>query len=346
MLARRPPARLDLKLADLVLALGCLGGLAGPAPWKECLSQRTSAHPLLCNSVRAGFDVLLQNLRLPPGSKVVISGISIPEMFSIIERQGLVPVALDYQENQWTHGLEQLEQALDPQVRALVLCHLFGYTMDFSELIEVAQKRGLFVIEDCAQCFGAGYLGHPQSDCAMFSFGPIKCRTALGGALFLLASAPLRERMEETLARFERRSEGFFLRRLLKYAALSLALKAPFFGALMALLKAVHRDPEGLLYRATRAFSRGTFQERYGWRLSRGQEAFLTHRLLQFDSLAQGGSALPPRVLAYNRWLLPVFPGAPGYAQAYPSLPSSMVAYEGLPQARRILEDLRFLPQC
>src|SRR5213079_2017257 len=63
-------------------------------------------------------------------------------------------------------------------------------------VIELAKKRGLVMIEDCAQAFtGPDYTGHPETNVAMFSFGSIKTMTALGGALLRVRDADLLRKM-------------------------------------------------------------------------------------------------------------------------------------------------------
>jgi perosamine synthetase len=62
----------------------------------------------------------------------------------------------------------------------------------------VAKSHGLLAVEDCAQAFnGRDYAGSPAADVVMFSFGPIKTATALGGALLRVTDPALLARMRE-----------------------------------------------------------------------------------------------------------------------------------------------------
>jgi len=62
-----------------------------------------------------------------------------------------------------------------PRVKAIVPVHLYGHPANMPAIMEIARRHDLRVIEDCAQAFvGSAYAGHPDSDCALFSFGPIK----------------------------------------------------------------------------------------------------------------------------------------------------------------------------
>ena len=59
--------------------------------------------------------------------------------------------------------------------------------MPLQPFAEKAQEHGLLLWEDCAQAFDGRYAGHPEADAVMFSFGPIKTATALGGVIVALA---------------------------------------------------------------------------------------------------------------------------------------------------------------
>lgn len=139
---------------------------------------------LLTFTVRTGFDLLLEALALPPGSEIIMSAMTIREMADIARNHGLVPIPLDLDIETLSPQTSALELAITPRTRAIVVAHLFGTRVPMDPLIAVARRHGILVIEDCAQAFtGLDYTGHPQGDVAMFSFGPIKTATALGGAL-------------------------------------------------------------------------------------------------------------------------------------------------------------------
>ena len=82
------------------------------------------------------------------------------------------------------HGMPLGDLEDEAMAKVLIVAHLFGCRLQFDHLVDAAHEAGLIVVEDCAQAFnGRGYPGHPKSDVVMFSFGPLKNATALGGAL-------------------------------------------------------------------------------------------------------------------------------------------------------------------
>src|SRR6476659_2205363 len=139
---------------------------------------------ILTLSVRSGLDLLLTALELPTGSEVIVSAVTIPDMVRIVEHQRLVPVPVDVDGRTLQPVFEDLERSITPRTRAILVAHLFGTHIDMGPIIELAKQHELLVIEDCTQAFvGNSYAGHPASDCALFSFGPIKRRRRLAGPL-------------------------------------------------------------------------------------------------------------------------------------------------------------------
>ena len=106
-----------------------------------------------------------------------------------IERAGAIPVLVDIEPGGFTMDPAALEWALDappPGRPAAVLpVHLYGEPADLQPILRLARRRGLRVIEDCAQSHGALYRGAPTGslgDIACFSFYPTKNLGALGDA--------------------------------------------------------------------------------------------------------------------------------------------------------------------
>lgn len=338
---------IDLDFKTVVSAVSQTLPFHGEPP--QMLSMPNGAG-VLCNSVRLGFYLYLKSLDLPKGSEVVISAISIPEMFQIVELLGLKPIALDFEEYRVTHTVDEFKQKLGSQSRVLVLCHLFGYAVQFDSLIELAKAHNLIVIEDCAQAFGSGYKGHPLSDCVMFSFGPIKRQTAVGGAMLVLHDRNKAESLSRLVSSMPTRSELFFVRRLFKYYLIGCAIRPPMFGCLTYLCGRMGYDFNHILYSMSRAFPAGTFEKRFFWNLSRGHRRFLVTRIEKgFASNMASAKVTVGACRGYNGWLRVVFPSEAGYESAYAKIPSSLTSFptSSLEDSRaaRNLAAARFLAQ-
>ena len=181
-----PRGKIDIGWSDLLYGLGCCGwpGDRKRVQRKVEAFWSDRAGALACLSVRSGFDLLLQSYALPPGSEVLVSAITIRDMTRILEEHQLVPVPVDLDMKRLEVKPHCLERGLTPKTRALLVAHIFGSRMDLDPVAGFARQHQLLLIEDCAQAYlGNDYRGHPDSDVAMFSFGPTKTNTALGGAV-------------------------------------------------------------------------------------------------------------------------------------------------------------------
>jgi dTDP-4-amino-4,6-dideoxygalactose transaminase len=211
-------------------------------------------------SVRSGLDLLLTALDVPRGSGVITSAVTIPDMVRIIEHHGLVPVPVDVDEQTLQPVLEHLERSITPRTRAILVAHLFGTHIDMGPIIELAKQHDLLVIEDCAQAFvGKQYAGHPDSTCALFSFGPIKTATALGGAIVRVRDADLRSRMNDLQNAYSVQSRWSYAKRLAKYATFRLLCKPFNYGLLVRALGMLGIDYDRALGNAAHSFGASDF---------------------------------------------------------------------------------------
>jgi dTDP-4-amino-4,6-dideoxygalactose transaminase len=240
----------------------------------------SEANALAALSVRSGFDLVLQCLDLPRNSEILVSAITIRDMVSIIERHGLRAVPVDIDPESCSLRCDLLAQAITPRSRAILVAHLFGSRMRMEDITEIARRHHLYVFEDCAQAYAAdGYRGHPRSDVAMFSFGPIKTATALGGAMFTFRDSRLCGSVKKLQRQHPVQSRRFFLQRVLKYSllkALSYRLPYSIFTASCKLLRTTH---DRMISGAVRGFAGGDLLRKIRYQPSYALLALLERRL-------------------------------------------------------------------
>ncbi|MCS7304522.1 MAG: DegT/DnrJ/EryC1/StrS family aminotransferase [Thermoguttaceae bacterium] len=216
-----------------------------------------------CLSVRTGFDLFWAVVGLPAGSEVMMTALTIPDMPRIVAHHGLTPVPVDVEPSTMAPGLQMLERAVSPRSRAIVVAHLFGILVPMEPIIDFARRHHLLVLEDCAQGFiGRGYEGHPESDVVMFSFGPIKTATALGGAILRVRDPELLRRMQERHAQYPRQDRRAYLKRLLKYAVLKAACSRPICDLVIATCRMAEWDHDQIISNAARGFPGPGFFQR------------------------------------------------------------------------------------
>ncbi|KAF0242752.1 MAG: DegT/DnrJ/EryC1/StrS family aminotransferase [Leadbetterella sp.] len=141
-----------------------------------------------CVGVANGLDALtlsLLVLKLPKGSEVIVpSNTYIASILGIIHA-GHIPVLVE--PDMATYNIDPLKiaEAITPNTKAIMVVHLYGKCCEMDPIIELANKNGLHIIEDCAQAHGATYKGHMAGTFGTmngFSFYPSKNLGALGDA--------------------------------------------------------------------------------------------------------------------------------------------------------------------
>lgn len=232
-----PRKQLDISWHDLAYGIGCvLWPGAGPADGEVVGDDWIPpCESLVSLSVRSAWDLLLSALQLPRESEIVMSAVTVPDMARIVRHHGLVHVPVDVSAATLGPALADLEQAITPRSRAILVAHLFGTRIDMGPIVELATKHNLLVIEDCAQAYiGPEYAGHPGSDVALFSFGPIKTATALGGAISRVRDPGLRAEMARRQAEYPVQTRSSYLSRLVKYVGIKLFTTRPVYSAAVA----------------------------------------------------------------------------------------------------------------
>lgn len=149
-----------------------------------------------CVGVANGTDALrlaLLALDVGPGHEVV----TVPHTFvataEAIRQTGARPVFVDVDPVTATMDPALVERAITEKTRALVPVHLYGQAADMDPILEIARRRGIFVVEDACQAHGARYRDrHAGSigDAAAFSFYPGKNLGACGEAGAVTTSRP------------------------------------------------------------------------------------------------------------------------------------------------------------
>ena len=244
-------------------------------------------NPHIFFSIRTGFSLLLDRLSLPPQSEIIVTPANIPDMYRIIEEHRLSPVPFDFEKGSVTPSLDDFRRVLTAKTKAVLLSHLFGPPMEINALVGEAKKAGLYIIEDCAQCFmGKGYLGHPDSDVVMFSFGPIKTATALSGALFHIKNPVLLKQMIEIEKGYVKESRWRYFRKLIKYSFLKLITYRVPFAVITKTLDTIGLDYDKLIGKTVRAFPKKNLSVQIRKRISAPNLALLNRR---FNSRIEKG---------------------------------------------------------
>lgn len=277
--------RVDIGWSDLGAALAhCLlpdNRSARAVELERVWSPQRDA--VACLSVRSGFDLWLSAMNFPAGSEVLVSAITIPDMLRILEDHGLVPVPVDIDPDHLAVDLTSLEQGLSPRTRAILVAHLFGTRQPLGVIAAFARRHNLYLIEDCAQAFvGSSFTGDAEADVSMFSFGPIKTATALGGAILRVADPDVRDAMRRVLAAQPLHSRWTYFRRVLKYTGIKFLTGRLAYAAVFHTWQSLGRDPDQLVNGAVRGFAGPGFFARIRRQPAAPLLATIQRRIMRF----------------------------------------------------------------
>ena len=138
-----------------------------------------------CVGLGSGLDALWISFRLlgiGPGDEVIVSSNAYIACVMGITMNGATPVFVD--SDQYNNiDASLIEAAVTPRTKAILAVHLFGQCCDMSEIMRVAEKYDLKVVEDCAQAHGNHWLGKTAGTLGTvgcFSFYPTKGCGAFG----------------------------------------------------------------------------------------------------------------------------------------------------------------------
>lgn len=125
---------------------------------------------------------------LLPGDEVITAAAGFPTTVNPILQNGLIPVFIDSELSTGNIDASLIEAAVTPKTKAIMAAHTLGNPMNMREIMRVAKKHKLWVIEDCCDAFGStidGQLCGTFGDLATLSFYPAHHITmGEGGAVF------------------------------------------------------------------------------------------------------------------------------------------------------------------
>lgn len=144
------------------------------------------------NSGTSGLHLALLALGIGSGDEVVVPSFTFAATANAVVMAGGTPVFADIDRADYCLDPEAVEAAITPRTRAVIPVHLYGQPARMPEIVEVAHRHGLAVIEDAAQAHGAALDGRPVGsfgDAAVFSFYPTKNMTTGEGGMVVARDA-------------------------------------------------------------------------------------------------------------------------------------------------------------
>ncbi|MBN2294121.1 MAG: DegT/DnrJ/EryC1/StrS family aminotransferase [Pirellulales bacterium] len=140
-------------------------------------------HAVAVNTGTSALHLAMRCLNVGPGDEVVTVALSFVATTWPVLYLGATPVFVDVTPGRYTMDPGQLEKAITPRTKAIVVVHLYGQCADMNPILTIGKAHGIPVVEDCAQAVGAEYKGRRAGSMGAigcFSFYPSKNLGAYG----------------------------------------------------------------------------------------------------------------------------------------------------------------------
>lgn len=145
-------------------------------------------HALTTNSGTAALHMSLAACDCGCGDEVIVPAYSWSSSVTCVMQHNCIPVFVDIDFDAINIDPDKIEAAITPKTKAIIVVHLHGLAVDMGKVMQIANKHGLYVIEDACQAHGAmfqgkkvGTLGH----CAAFSCNQNKLLCSGEGGVFV-----------------------------------------------------------------------------------------------------------------------------------------------------------------
>jgi perosamine synthetase len=195
-----PPARPVIGEAEIEAAVRVLrSGMVVQGPEVAAFEQEFSAlvngrHCVAVNSGTSALQLTLMALNIKPGDEVIVPSFSFAASANAVRLVGATPVFVDIEPGTFCMDPRAAAAAVTPRTVAIMPVHLYGHPAAMDQIMALAEKHGLAVVEDAAQAHAAALNGTPVGafgTAGCFSFYPTKNMHSLEGGMITTADAGL-----------------------------------------------------------------------------------------------------------------------------------------------------------
>ena len=175
---------LDAAMARIIAETAFISGPYAQKFEEEFAAWLGIEHVIGCANGTDALEIMLDALGVGPGDEVLVPAMTWISTAEAVGTRGAKAVFIDIDDTA-TMDPNLIEPAITERTKGIIPVHLYGCPADMPRIMDIAKRRGLFVLEDCAQSHGAtidgkkvGTWGHA----ATFSFYPGKNLGAYGDA--------------------------------------------------------------------------------------------------------------------------------------------------------------------
>ena len=176
-------------------------------------------------SGRQALFNILRTLDLEPGDEVIFPLFTFKPLPDLVKKLGYVIKFVDLKSGSLNIDISSLRSCITPKTKVIVATHLGGIPCAIDEVMEVALKHNIIVIEDCAHAVGVKYKDRTIGsfgDFAFFGFGPTKMLSTFEGGMVLCKSREHFLKLNLIIRKCVLPGRMFILKKLIRLALYSI----------------------------------------------------------------------------------------------------------------------------
>lgn len=146
-------------------------------------------HAVSCSNGTTALHLALLALDISVGDEVIVPTLTFVATANAVAYTGAAPVFVDSEPDTWNLDPGKIENSITPKTKAIVVVHLYGHPCDMDDILKIARKHKLHVVEDAAEAIGSAYKGRmcgSIGDISTFSFYGNKTITTGEGGMVLV----------------------------------------------------------------------------------------------------------------------------------------------------------------
>lgn len=154
---KRLKSRIDASIAEVLESGAFINGPAVKNFAADLGDYLGGQHVIPCGNGTDALQIALMALDLQPGDKVMVPAFTYVATAEVIALLGLQPVMVDVDPKTFNLTAEIVEAQMTEDIKAIVPVHLYGQCAEMEPIMHLAEKHGVYVVEDNAQAIGADY---------------------------------------------------------------------------------------------------------------------------------------------------------------------------------------------
>jgi len=150
------------------------------------------------SSGTSALHLALLACNIGPGDEVIVPSLTFIATANAVTYTGAKPVFVDCEYETWNIDPAAIERSITKKTKAIIPVHLYGHPANMDPIVDIADRYGLFVVEDAAEAHGAEYKGQKvgsMGDLAIFSFYGNKIITTGEGGMVVTSNRKIADKI-------------------------------------------------------------------------------------------------------------------------------------------------------